>query len=141
MTDDVEFAYGEIAGFECVDGEGSVDSIFDALESLKDCGGGEELQDLVGREGEMVPQGGEFAAVVEEVEEVVSLAELKVGREGGGGQLVGCGFHAWKIVERSRLGKSIFFRKHTFGPQTDTWCQSGWVFDMNKSEKWHIAFG
>ena len=78
MADDVEFAYGEIAGFECVDSEGSVDSIFNAFECLKDCGGGEELQDLERRKREMVSEGGKLAAIVEEIEEVVSLAELKV---------------------------------------------------------------
>ncbi len=72
-ADDFELVHREIAGFEGLNGEGGTDGFVHFFDGSADGFGGEEFDDLQGRQGELLLQGGDFAAVIEEEKEVTGV--------------------------------------------------------------------
>ena len=73
IADGFEPVHREIAGFEGLDGEGGTDGFVHFFDGCADGVGCEEFDDLEGRQGELLFQGGDFAAIVEEKEEVAGV--------------------------------------------------------------------
>jgi hypothetical protein len=72
-TDEFELVNREIAGLEGLDGERGANGFVHFFDGGADGFGGEEFDDLQGRQGELLLQGGDFAAVIEEEEEVTGV--------------------------------------------------------------------
>ncbi len=72
-ADDFELVHREIACFEGLDSERGADGFVHFFDGCADGFRGEEFDDLQGRQRELLFKGGDFAAVIEEEEEVAGV--------------------------------------------------------------------